>query len=72
MATPSSLRRCKSFAASSKTHIDALPQQFRTVFVLRALEEMSVEEVAQALKVPNATVRTRFFRARLLARSPRT
>jgi RNA polymerase sigma-70 factor (ECF subfamily) len=45
-------------------HVDRLPEQFRTVFVLRALEEMSAQEVAQALHIPEATVRTRFFRAR--------
>lgn len=48
--------------------IDALPDAFRTVFVLRAVEEMSVEEVAAALNIPEATVRTRFFRARGLLR----
>ena len=48
--------------------IDALPDLFRTVFVLRAVEEMTVEEVAQALSIPEATVRTRFFRARALLR----
>ena len=48
--------------------IDALPESFRTVFVLRALEEMPVEEVADALGIPEATVRTRFFRARALLR----
>jgi RNA polymerase sigma-70 factor (ECF subfamily) len=49
-------------------HIDALPDVFRTVFVLRALEEMSVEETASCLAIPEATVRTRFFRARGLLR----
>lgn len=44
--------------------IDALPDAFREVFVLRALEGMSVEETAAALDLPPATVRTRFFRAR--------
>lgn len=48
--------------------IDALPDVFRTVFVLRALEEMSVAEVAVCLNIPEATVRTRFFRARSLLR----
>jgi RNA polymerase sigma-70 factor (ECF subfamily) len=47
-----------------EAHIDRLPEQFRTVFVLRAVEEMSVEETAAALGIPEATVRTRFFRAR--------
>jgi RNA polymerase sigma-70 factor (ECF subfamily) len=49
-------------------HIDALPATFRSVFVLRALEEMSVEEVATCLTIPPATVRTRYFRARALLR----
>ena len=49
-------------------HIDALPDAFRTVFVLRALEEMTVEETANCLAIPEATVRTRFFRARGLLR----
>lgn len=45
-------------------HIDALPDPFRAVFVLRAVEELSVEETAAALGIPDATVRTRYFRAR--------
>lgn len=48
--------------------IDGLPDAFRTVFVLRALEEMTGEEVAACLDIPEATVRTRFFRARSLLR----
>jgi RNA polymerase sigma-70 factor (ECF subfamily) len=48
--------------------IDELPDAFRAVFVLRALEEMTVEETATALGLPEATVRTRFFRARGLLR----
>jgi len=49
-------------------HIDRLPDAFRTVFVMRALEEMSVEETAECLGIPDATVRTRFFRARSMLR----
>jgi len=48
--------------------IDALPEIFRTVFVLRAIEELTVEETAASLGIPDATVRTRFFRARSLLR----
>lgn len=48
--------------------IDALPDAFRTVFVLRALEELTVEETAATLGIPAATVRTRFFRAKGLLR----
>jgi RNA polymerase sigma-70 factor, ECF subfamily len=48
--------------------IDALPEQFRTAFVLREVEEMSVEDAAECLDVPPATVRSRAFRARALLR----
>ena len=48
--------------------IDALPDAFRAVFVLRAVEELTVEETAEVLDIPEATVRTRFFRARALLR----
>ncbi|MBF6618128.1 RNA polymerase sigma factor [Pollutimonas thiosulfatoxidans] len=49
-------------------HIDRLPDVFRSVFVLRAVEEFSVEETAACLGIPPATVRTRYFRARALLR----
>jgi len=48
--------------------IDGLPDSYRTVFVLRAVQELSVEEGAHALQIPEPTVRTRFFRARSLLR----
>ncbi len=48
--------------------IDGLPDVFRTVFMLRGLEEMSVEETAACLGIPEATVRTRYFRARSMLR----
>jgi len=48
--------------------IDALPVVFRTVFVLREVEERSVDETAACLEIPAATVRTRLFRARGLLR----
>ena len=51
-----------------EARIDRLPDAFRTVFMLRAVEELSVEEIAVALDIPEATVRTRFFRARGLLR----
>ena len=48
--------------------IDQLPDAFRTVFVLRAVEEMTVEEAGVCLGIPSATVRTRYFRAKGLLR----
>jgi len=51
-----------------ETEIDSLPDTYRTVFMLRGVEELSVEETAAVLDIPPATVRTRFFRARSLLR----
>lgn len=48
--------------------IDELPATFRAVFVMRDVEEMSVHETADLLGIPEATVRTRLFRARALLR----
>lgn len=44
--------------------IDALPDPYRMVFVLRGVEEMSVAETADCLDVEPATVKTRYHRAR--------
>jgi RNA polymerase sigma-70 factor (ECF subfamily) len=43
--------------------VDTLPTQFRAVFVMRVLEQMSVEETAATLGIPAATVKTRLHRA---------
>lgn len=49
--------------------IDELPLAFRTTFVLREVEEWTIEETAECLAIPEATVRTRVFRARALLRA---
>jgi RNA polymerase sigma-70 factor, ECF subfamily len=48
--------------------IDDLPIAFRTVFVMRDVEDLTVQETAECLGIPSATVRTRLFRARALLR----
>jgi RNA polymerase sigma-70 factor (ECF subfamily) len=48
--------------------IDELPVPFRTVFVMRDVEDMTVQETADSLSIPAATVRSRLFRARALLR----
>ncbi len=48
--------------------IDELPEPFRAVFVLREVEEASVEEAAGLLGLRPETVRTRLHRARRLLR----
>lgn len=49
--------------------VDALPASFRTVFIMRAVEEMSVEETAETLDIPPETVRTRLHRANKMLRN---
>ena len=44
--------------------IAALPEDLRTAIVLRELEGMSYEEIAQTMECPVGTVRSRIFRAR--------
>lgn len=51
-----------------EARIDTLPDQFRTVFMLRGVEELTVEEVSAMLDIPEATVRSRYFRARGILR----
>ena len=48
--------------------IDDLPEPFRVVFVLRDVEELSIEETAAHLGLRPETVKTRLFRARRLLR----
>lgn len=48
--------------------VDGLPETFRVVFVLREVEDLSTEEVADYLGIKPATVKTRLFRARKLLR----
>src|SRR5215469_14019315 len=51
-----------------KKAVDELPPYFRSVFMLRAIEQMSVEETASCLGIPPDTVKTRFHRANKLLR----
>ncbi|HEY3518143.1 MAG TPA: RNA polymerase sigma factor [Gammaproteobacteria bacterium] len=46
--------------------IDRLPDEFRQVFILRGVEQLSISETAQLLDIKPATVKTRFHRARRL------
>jgi RNA polymerase sigma-70 factor (ECF subfamily) len=48
--------------------LDRLPRAYRLVFVLREVEDMDVDETARCLDIPEATVRSRHFRARGLLR----
>lgn len=44
--------------------VDGLPERLRTVVMLREVEDMSYEEIADMLNIPLGTVRSRLFNAR--------
>ncbi|HJS79045.1 MAG TPA: RNA polymerase sigma factor [Vitreimonas sp.] len=48
--------------------VDELPESFRLVFIMREIEECSVEETAASLELKPETVKTRLHRARRLLR----
>ncbi len=52
--------------------IDALPEDLRVPLVLSATEEMNSRAIAEALSIPEGTVRTRLMRARQLLREKLT
>jgi RNA polymerase sigma factor (sigma-70 family) len=51
-----------------ETKIDSLPDPYCVVFVLRAVQELSFTEISAGLGIPEATVRSRYSRARSLLR----
>lgn len=66
--TPDAALACAQLRRLLERKLDQLALPYRTVFVLRSVEELSTEETAQCLNIPEATVRTRHFRARSLLR----
>jgi len=46
----------------------SLGEKYRSVFVLRDIEQLSIEETAKALAISVANVKTRLLRARLMLR----
>ena len=48
--------------------VERLEHEFRSVVILRELEEFSYEEIAEILEIPIGTVRSRLHRARMLIR----
>jgi len=65
---PDALIENKQLKSLINKNIDKLPENFRTVFVLRAVEQLSVKETAEILDIKEETVKTHFFRAKRLLR----
>lgn len=62
--TPESILASQEVAASVNESIQQLPAELRTAIVLREIEGLSYEEIAQSMNCPIGTVRSRIFRAR--------
>ena len=62
--TPEGVTISNELQEAVERAIAALPEDLRTAIVLRELEGMSYEEIAQTMECPVGTVRSRIFRAR--------
>ena len=62
--TPENLVLTEEISMTVQQAIEDLPEDLRTAIILRELEGMSYEEIANAMSCPVGTVRSRIFRAR--------
>ena len=62
--TPESMLLTKQVGEAVNRAIDQLPEDLRTAIVLREIEGLSYEEIADSMNCPIGTVRSRIFRAR--------
>jgi RNA polymerase sigma-70 factor, ECF subfamily len=62
--TPESLLASRQIADAVNQALSSLPDELRQALVLREMEGMSYEEIAQIMNSPIGTVRSRIFRAR--------
>ncbi len=67
-ATPESLAIASATREAMQRAIEALPIPFREVLLLAEVEEMSYQEIAEALSIPIGTVMSRLARARASVR----
>lgn len=62
--TPESILFSKQIGETVNSAMESLPEELRSAIVLREIEGLSYEEIAQAMDCPIGTVRSRIFRAR--------
>ena len=64
IATPEAQLMSKQIAQIVNQTIDKLPDELKTAIMLREIDGLSYEEIAQIMDCPIGTVRSRIFRAR--------
>jgi RNA polymerase sigma-70 factor (ECF subfamily) len=62
--TPDAMMMSRQVGEAVNRAIDRLPEDLRNAIVLRELEGLSYEEIAESMNCPIGTVRSRIFRAR--------
>ena len=62
--TPDAVMHSRQVAEAVNSAIDSLSEDLRTAITLREIEGLSYEEIADAMRCPIGTVRSRIFRAR--------
>lgn len=62
--TPDAVMMSRQVGDAVNRAIERLPDDLRTAIVLRELEGLSYEEIAETMNCPIGTVRSRIFRAR--------
>ncbi len=66
--TPERLMQQRELRRALQRAVDELPEDYRSVVVLRDLEDLSNEEVSKVLKLSVAAVKSRLHRGRLVLR----
>ena len=67
--TPEKLMRQRELRAAMKAAVDGLPEDYRSVVVLRDLEGLTNEEAGKVLNLSVAAVKSRLHRGRLVLRT---
>ncbi|MFM2053249.1 MAG: polymerase sigma factor RpoE [Pseudomonadota bacterium] len=62
--TPEAMLASREIAATVNAAIEALPEDLRQAILLREVEGLSYDEIAEVMACPIGTVRSRIFRAR--------
>jgi RNA polymerase sigma-70 factor (ECF subfamily) len=62
--SPDKIAQRDELRETVQSAIDSLPEELRVAILLREIDGMSYEEIAQAMACPVGTVRSRIFRAR--------
>ena len=68
MDTPANILANKELSTVLEKAVSQLPEKYRLVFVLRAIEDMSVKETSDTLSIEESNVKTRLNRAKTMLR----